>query len=136
MLDGLTNVMSIGGDFTKSFVAGVVSVIAVVKGLQKISQFKNALSNFVAQNTAQEEKDNKEITNEKVKQLASEKGISEEQARQLLNTKKQLDFEREKLKLQLQEAKNKREGETFIQDKIDNNPNVSLIALTCIRLST
>ena len=63
MLDGLTNVMSIGGDFTKSFVAGVVSVIAVVKGLQKISQFKNALSNFVAQNTAQEEKDNKERLN-------------------------------------------------------------------------
>jgi hypothetical protein len=125
MLDGLTNVMSIGGDFTKSFTAGVISVIAVVKGLQKISQFKNALSNFVAQNTVKEEESNKEITNEKVKQLASEKNISEEQARQLLNNKKQLEFEREKLKLQLQEAKNKRESETFMQDKIDNNPNIN-----------
>lgn len=45
LLEGLTNVMSIGGDFTQSLAAGIITVIAATRALQKINKFKQAFGN-------------------------------------------------------------------------------------------
>lgn len=59
--------------------------------------------------------------------MAAEKGISEEQARQLLNNKKQLEFEREQIKLKHKEAKDAfhDENKPSLQERIDSNPNIN-----------
>lgn len=78
-----------------------------------------------------------------MKQLAAEKGISEEQARQLLANKKQLEFEKERAKLKYDEAvksaderRNKAEKDIEDLDKAESIDDQAYInALTEAKLA-
>jgi chromosome segregation ATPase len=75
LLDGFTKVMSIGGDFTKSFVAGVVSVVAITRTLHKVNDIRKAIGNSIKESAQDEAEASKEISEAKKKTLEYEKAM-------------------------------------------------------------
>jgi chromosome segregation ATPase len=75
LLDGFTKVMSIGGDFTKSFVAGVVSVVAITRTLHTVNDIRKAIGNSIKESAQDEAEASKEISEAKKKTLEYEKAM-------------------------------------------------------------
>jgi TP901 family phage tail tape measure protein len=76
-LDGLTKILSSGGDFTKNLVIGLVSVTALIKGLQTIGKVRESIASWIKNNTEDEAEAAEKVADEKRKSLEYEKTMLE-----------------------------------------------------------